>query len=37
MKFDRKTIRDFMQDVMRHRLLHDSKFNRDVVLWDFAD
>lgn len=37
MNFDRKTIRDFMQDVMRHRLLHDSKFNRDVVLWAFAD
>ena len=37
MKFDRKTIRDFMQDVMRHRLLNNSKFERDVVLLVFME
>ena len=37
MNFDRKTIRDFMQDVMRPRLLNNSKFERDVVLLVFME
>ena len=37
MNFDRKTIRDFMQDVMRPRLFLNSKFNREAVLWYFKE